>query len=256
LPNGTQPDMLTDKLLDATQEITAYRRNQLYISKNQLTAIQINALRYAATFKNPQYYRNQKQRISNWDTPQYISLAEQDSQYVILPRGLENYLREKLPKLNVLDETTVGTDLQVKFDGKLRPEQESAQKAMLEHDMGVLSARTGFGKTVIAASLISERAVSTLIIVNSRVLAQQWQQRLKKFLTIKNKPAVEYTKTGRKRKKDVIGSYYSNHKNVSQLVDVATVQALSHLGDELGTFMANYGMVIFDEVHHLAAVTN
>ncbi|WP_048699087.1 TOTE conflict system archaeo-eukaryotic primase domain-containing protein [Companilactobacillus heilongjiangensis] len=256
LPDGTQPDLLTDKLLDATQKITAYRRNQLYILKSQLTTAQINALRYAATFKNPQYYQNQKQRRSNWETPQYISLAEQDSQYVILPRGLEDYLCGKLPKLTIHDETTTGEHLDVKFNGELRQAQLPAQASLLKHNMGVLAARTGFGKTVISASLISKRAVSTLIIVNSRVLAQQWEQRLQKFLTIKNDPFVEYTKTGRKRKKNVIGSYYSGHKKISRLVDVATVQALSHLGDDLSEFMSHYGMVIFDEVHHLAAVTN
>jgi len=256
LPDDEQPDLLTDKLLDATQTITAYRRNQLYILKSQLTTSQINALRYAATFSNPQYYKNQKQRLSNWETPQYISLAEQDRQYVILPRGLEAFLQQKLPKLIVNDETTTGERLQVSFNGDLRADQIPAQQAMLDHDMGVLAARTGFGKTVIAASLIAKRSVSTLIIVNSRVLAQQWQQRLQQFLTIKNEPFVEYTKTGRKKKKSVIGSYYGNQKKVSRLVDVATVQALSRLGEALPEFMSHYGMVIFDEVHHLAAVTN
>ena len=256
LPTDTQPDLLTDKLLDMTQAITAIRRNELYILKSQLTIPQINALRYAATFKNPQYYKNQQQRRSNWETPQYISLAEQDRQYVILPRGLEEFLRQKLPKLTISDETTSGERLQVHFEGKLRPEQIPAQQALMANDMGVLAARTGFGKTVITANLIAERAVSTLIIVNSRVLAQQWQKRLQQFLTIKNEPFVEYTRTGRKKKKSVIGSYYSNHKKISRLVDVATVQALSRLADDLGEFMSHYGMVIFDEVHHLGAITN
>lgn len=256
LPSGQQTDLLNDKLLDATQQITAYRRNQLYFLKSQLTTTQINALRYTATFKNPQFYRNQKQRISNWDTPQYISLAEQNKQYVILPRGLEDYLRQKLPNLTINDETTNGENLKIIFNGELRPEQLPAKKALVAHDMGVLAARTGFGKTIIAASLIADRAVSTLIIVNSRVLAQQWQKQLKKFLKIENEPFVEYTKTGRKRKKDVIGSYYGNRKRVSHLVDVATVQSLGQLGDDLPNFMSHYGMVIFDEVHHLPAVTN
>jgi len=256
LPNEAQPDLLTDKLLDLTQPITAHRRNQLYILKFQLTIPQINALRYAATFSNPQYYQNQKQRLSNWETPQYISLAEQNRDYVILPRGLEDFLRQKLPKFTIHDETSVGEKLQISFDGTLKSDQLLAQQAMLTHEMGVLAARTGFGKTVIAASLIAERAVSTLIIINSRILATQWKKRLEQFLTIKNEPFVEYTKTGRKMKKDVIGSYYSNHKKLSRLVDIATVQSLSRLGDELNSFMSHYGMVIFDEVHHLAAVTN
>lgn len=120
--------------------------------------------------------------------------------------------------------------------------------------MGVLAARTGFGKTVVAASLIAQRKCSTLVIVNNRALAQQWQAQLAKFLTIADEPLVEYTRTGRKRKKNVIGSYYGNQKRLSQLVDVATIQTLSRLKN-VAEFTQAYGMVIVDEVHHLAAVT-
>lgn len=37
---------------------------------------------------------------------------------------------------------------------------------MLAHDTGVLSATTAFGKTVIAAWLIAQRGVNTLVLVH------------------------------------------------------------------------------------------
>lgn len=52
----------------------------------------------------------------------------------------------------------------------------------------------------------------------------------------------------------MVGTYFSGHKNVSRLVDVATVQTLSRMKN-LPAFLQHYGMVIVDEVHHLAAVT-
>ena len=53
---------------------------------------------------------------------------------------------------------------------------------MLAHDTGVLSATTAFGKTVVAAWLIAERKVNTLVLVHRRQLQEQWVERLAAFL--------------------------------------------------------------------------
>lgn len=50
----------------------------------------------------------------------------------------------------------------------LRPEQKKATDAMLEHEIGVLSASTAFGKTVVAANMIARRGVNTLVLVHNR----------------------------------------------------------------------------------------
>jgi superfamily II DNA or RNA helicase len=44
----------------------------------------------------------------------------------------------------------------------------AARSELLDHDIGVLSASTAFGKTVVAAYLIAKRGVNTLILVNTR----------------------------------------------------------------------------------------
>ena len=49
---------------------------------------------------------------------------------------------------------------------KLRTEQQKAVNKMIKHDVGVLHAPTAFGKTV--------AAVTTLILVHSRQLLDQW----------------------------------------------------------------------------------
>ncbi|WP_367377214.1 TOTE conflict system archaeo-eukaryotic primase domain-containing protein [Levilactobacillus cerevisiae] len=249
-----EPDLLKDDLLAIKPGVKIIRRDQLYIDMTELNASQVNALRWAATFNNPDFYQKQKQRFSTWDTPRYVSLASHQEKYLVLPRGIEWFLTDRLPQPEFIDETEAGQSLHVSFKGELRPDQLAAQKALLSQNMGVLAARTGFGKTVIAASLIAERAVSTLIIVNNRELAHQWCQQLQQFLTITDEPWVELTKTGRKKKKSVIGTYFGNHKSASRLVDVATVQTLSRMAN-LPEFLNHYGMVIVDEVHHLAAVT-
>ncbi len=55
---------------------------------------------------------------------------------------------------------------------------------MLAHDTGVLAATTAFGKTVIAAWLIAQRGVSTLVLVHRRQLLDQWVERLSTFLGV------------------------------------------------------------------------
>ncbi len=68
--------------------------------------------------------------------------------------------------------------LEVAFQGELRPEQKAAAEALLAHDTGVLAATTAFGKTVVAAWLIAQRGVNTLVLVHRQQLLDQWVERL------------------------------------------------------------------------------
>jgi superfamily II DNA or RNA helicase len=70
------------------------------------------------------------------------------------------------------------------FQGELRTEQKIAAEAMLKHETGVLAATTAFGKTVIAAWLIAQRGVNTLVLVHRRQLLDQWIERLATFLDL------------------------------------------------------------------------
>jgi superfamily II DNA or RNA helicase len=108
---------------------------------------------------------------------------------------------------------------------------------MLSHDMGVLSATTAFGKTVIAAYLIAERGANTLILVHRRQLLDQWVERLSIFLGLDQKD---------------IGQIGAGKRKPSGIVDVALIQSLSSKGvvdDSVGT----YGHLIVDECHHISA---
>ena len=53
---------------------------------------------------------------------------------------------------------------------------------MSKHDTGILHAPTAFGKTVTAIGMIARRKTNTLILVHSRQLLDQWQERLRTFL--------------------------------------------------------------------------
>ena len=84
----------------------------------------------------------------------------------------------------LVDERYAGSPLDVAFAGTLRPDQEVAVAAMLQHDAGVLCAPTAFGKTVTAPAMIAPRGVNTLVLVHRTELLKQWQERLQSFLGV------------------------------------------------------------------------
>ena len=137
------------------------------------------------------------------------------------------------------DERSTGKKVNVVFHGQLRPEQQDAVERMLAHENGILCAPTAFGKTVVAANLISTRAVNTLILVHRRQLMDQWRERLAAYfeLPIEN-----------------IGQFGGGKNKRAGLIGVAVIQSLQHKGST-EDFVADYGHVIVDECHHISAVT-
>src|SRR6185503_10219691 len=115
----------------------------------------------------------------------------------------------------ISDERHNGQPLRVTFHGELRPEQRLAADAMLKHETGVLSATTAFGKTVVAAWLIAQRTVNTLVLVHRRQLLDQWVERLAAFLDVPAKS---------------IGRIGGGRNTATGRLDVAVMQSLVHKG--------------------------
>jgi superfamily II DNA or RNA helicase/very-short-patch-repair endonuclease len=100
-----------------------------------------------------------------------------------------------------------------------------------------LSATTAFGKTVLAAWLMAQRGVNTLILVHRQQLMEQWVERLSQFLGLKTAE---------------IGRWGAGKKKLTGNVDVALLQSLVRQG-VVSDLVADYGQVIVDECHHLSA---
>lgn len=86
-----------------------------------------------------------------------------------------------------------------------------SEGALTPHDNGVLAATTAFGKTVVAATLIAERARNTLVLVHRRELLTQWVERLKTFLEIDPKE---------------IGVIGGGRRKPTGVIDIALIQSL------------------------------
>src|SRR5216684_4180460 len=215
--------------------------NEIYITKDGLAPGLRNRLLRVAAFQNPEFYKAQAMRLPTYDKPRIIGCAEEYPHHIGVPRGCLDDVRQVLADLNIRsvirDERYGGQPLEVTFQGQLRPEQQLAADAMLKHEIGVLSATTAFGKTVVAAWLIAQRRVNTLVLVHRRQLLDQWVERLATFLDL---PATSIGRIGGGRNKP------------TGLLDVAVIQSLVR-NSVVDDRICDYGQVIVDECHHLSA---
>jgi superfamily II DNA or RNA helicase/very-short-patch-repair endonuclease len=215
--------------------------DQVYVAKETLPPGLRNRLVRLAAFQNPEFYKAQAMRLPTYDKPRIVNCAEDHPQHLALPRGCLEDVQQVLQALKIKpvlrDERCLGKLLNVSFHGTLRPEQEAAAKAMLAHDFGVLAATTAFGKTVLAAWLIAQRGVNTLVLVHRQQLLEQWIERLSAFLDLPAK---------------AIGRLGGGRKKLTGNLDVALIQSLVRNG-VVDDRVATYGQVLVDECHHLPA---
>lgn len=145
-------------------------------------------LKVELTMVNPKY----TQAVANrrfWNLPEkFLFCYEKKKRFIALPIGYyETFLqicRQHKIELDIID---LRKEVPAKFQfyGDLRDYQENAVQDLLEYDNGVLEAGTGAGKTVMALRLIAERKQRTLVIVHTKELLNQWQERAIKFLGLR-----------------------------------------------------------------------
>lgn len=217
--------------------------NQIYIEKESLPAPLRNRLIRLAAFQNPEFYKAQAMRLSTFGKPRIISCCEEYPKHLALPRGCQEELLQVLGELKIktkmIDERATGDPLLLNFQGTLRHEQQLAADQLIKHDIGVLSASTAFGKTVIGAWLIAQRKVNTLVIVHRRQLMDQWVESLQSFLGL-----------GKKE----IGQIGGGKQKITGTVDIAMIQSLINKGT-VNDLVGNYGHIIVDECHHISAAS-
>ncbi len=137
--------------------------------------------------------------------------------------------------IRLRDDRSNGGAISMAFTGTLTAPQQAAVDALAMHDIGVLVAPPGAGKTVMGAALIARRARSTLVLVHRRPLLEQWIARLTQFLGIEP---------------GTIGP--AEKPAGASGVDVAMIQSLVR---RESVDLSRYGDVIVDECHHVPAVS-
>jgi hypothetical protein len=231
-----------EKISGCPTTLTIVLADQLYIPIQQLPGKLTSTLKYCAVFPNPEFYKRQAMHYSTFGTSRLIWSVHIENGYLILPRGclaaVKDIFNEQDISLSFDDKRFDGSKLEkIRFAGKLKNHQSKAVNALLKQDNGVLVAHTGFGETVVALALIAKRKVNTLILVHSRQLAEQWQERAAVFLE-----SVE------------VGSLLGGKNKLTGEVDIATYQSLINKnGRQINPAIEKYGQIIIDECHHLPA---
>lgn len=249
---------------DFPSNLLVTQADMLYIPEKSLSPAAQMEVRRLATFANPEFFRAQSMHQSVFGKPRLIDLSELRDGRVAIPRGckaqLEQLIQEARVTADYSDERSTGNPIEMAFKGTLHPEQQIAADQMLEYEDGIMSAPTGFGKTVIGAYLIAAVGLPALVIVPKTALITQWKSQLERFLDITDTREPVRTPKGRISKKQppLIGQIGGGKTAVSGLIDVASFQSLSGKDSQTGEpivkgLVRNYGLIICDECHHAAA---
>ena len=149
---------------------------------------------------------------------------------------------EKLPYAVVNNEKTDFPRISVRPLAKLRDEiQRISHQSLLEGGNGILSVACGVGKTVISLIAWTDLKTPGLVVVHTKDLRDQWVDRI-----------VEHTSLSR----DDVGIYQGTTEDWKKPICVAMIQTLASRASSSQLpegFSDHFGVVIYDEVHHLGA---
>jgi superfamily II DNA or RNA helicase len=206
------------------------------IIKQYFTLQELESLKKALTVKP---YVNEDYGAGPEPYPIYLESAKK--LYIPKHIGFKEYGEPDQVKLSR------GFEIDLSFKGSLRDKQQPIVKAFLDSCKegpftnnskgGIISVPCGWGKTIMALYLISILKRKTIVIVHKEFLLNQWIKRIEEFLPDARVGILQANKVQVEQKDIVIGM----------------LQSLSSKDYDIDKVFGEFGFVIVDECHHIAA---
>jgi superfamily II DNA or RNA helicase len=161
-----------------------------------------------------------------------------------IPRGF--FFARSCKSHDVSMEVSLGRPIKTNFAGKLREDQEEARAVVIEEQLngrlgGLVQAKPGYGKTVVALSIFASMGVNAIVVVHKQFLLDQWVERIKQF--------IPSARIGRIQKdKCEFGKGYD--------ISVAMIQSLvKRRMSYPSELWSDFGLAIYDECHRVSSPT-
>lgn len=211
-----------------------YFGRQLWLPKNQINT---RAIKSALEFP-----------IMDDQGMSYLQLWFDDGDHLIVPREFlnrEEYARLDFPIIAAgpTGFPHVNFKSHVVLDKKWPDKtiQRDAFADMLGATGGLLNLACGKGKTVVALHYVAHKKIPALVVVNNTTLINQWQERIEEFLDVPGGVGV-------------IQGPPDTWDWEGRGICLAMIHSLALRYEELPQDMDRYfGLIIYDEVHHLSA---
>lgn len=204
-----------------------------------MTNEEMKTIKEELTLDNPKYI--QAMKYSNYKStriPKKIFYYTRIKNGLIVPRGYEVPFNHKICK-DTRREVTVQYP---PFKLSLRDTQEEARTHYLDNtdDNGLIVLPTGKGKSILGLNLAYTLRQRTLVLVHKDDLVDGWTK--DSHLCFGDNLNV--------------GIYKGKKRVIGEQITIATIQTLNRLSHEdIREFQKNFGMVIIDEVHHIASTS-
>lgn len=224
--------------------ITAIVDHKIRLPMEGLSEDVLWELHDALTLENAEKREAKERKQYGWgDMPDTIDLWEVDGDDLLIPRGFATLLIDGMAEngidIEFDDRRTYKAAFRVGKKIKLFEDQEPIVELMREHEQGIVKAPTGAGKTVKALAFLRSIATKSIVVVNTKEIAQQWIDRVHEYL------GDDYP----------VGLVGDGSFEVSPYLTIALQPTLHRRFEKLEAdgFFDQFGSVILDECHHVTA---
>jgi superfamily II DNA or RNA helicase len=167
-----------------------------------------------------------------------LELWQETSNHLIVPRefvppGQEQHFDFEFVKPSY---SFPAADIREHIELRDQAQQDSFD-ALQKHPSGTLNVACGHGKSVLALKLAGTLKVPTMIVVNTTALIEQWAEEIQRHLTVPS-----------------VGWVQGTRLDWQHPIVLSTVHTLSQHREKWGPdFRQHFGLVFYDEGHHMSA---